>query len=344
LSIKENITKVLKKFVTFLTILLINFSLNTSNLPIIRISVENSSEHVQTKAVKRFADKLQNRLQNRYEIKFYDHSSLFRDADIFRAMIQGKVEIGVPGTWQFDAYVPNMALFQLPSFYGKEAYFTYGVMESTLAKVVIESIEQQLNVKVFGRWLDLGHTHIFTRDKQIKKLTDFRNLKIRVAGGMANSERLSAMSSYPIIVNFADLPLALTKKSVDGLLTSFDTIVSSQLWENNLKYVYADGQYFAQYVPLCSFEFWQQLPEDVQTIIVETWEEGVEQQRRQAISAQLSALRFLKEKGLKVYTPTENEINATREALLAKEQAIVQKVGIEENLYRMFVEYMENVR
>jgi TRAP-type C4-dicarboxylate transport system substrate-binding protein len=325
-------------------ILLINFSLNATNLPLIRISVENDSNHVQTKAVNRFAEKLQKRLQNRYEIKFYDSSSLFRDVDVFKAMIQGKVEITVPGTWQFDSYVPNMALFQLPSFYGKEAHFTYGIMESTLAETIIESIEKQLNVKVIGRWYDLGHAHIFTNTKKIKTLKDFKNLKIRIPGGVANSERFSLLGSYPIVINYADLPLALLKNSVDGLLTSFDTMVSSGLWQDYLKYVYADSQYFAQYVPLCSFDFWKQLPEDVQAIIIETWEEDVEQQRREALSAQLSAFNFLKSNGIGIYSLTKNEINANRNFLIEYEQAIVQKVRIDKNLYQMFVEYTRAVR
>ena len=88
--------------------------------------------------------------------------NLFRDADVFRALAQGKVEIAVPGTWQFDRYVPEVGLFLLPSMYGRDASFTYGLMESPIGNRLVSTIERVLDVNVLGRWIDLGHTHVFS--------------------------------------------------------------------------------------------------------------------------------------------------------------------------------------
>ncbi len=90
-------------------------TLFAQSLPVIRISVENTDSHVQTKSVRRFADNLAERLAGRYEVRFYPAASLYRDADVFRALTQGKLELAVPGTWQFDRYVPEVGFVLLPS-------------------------------------------------------------------------------------------------------------------------------------------------------------------------------------------------------------------------------------
>jgi len=115
----------MKKFILVLMICLFVGSLSFAERPVMRISVENTDAHVQTIAVRRFAELVAQRLGDRLDVRFYSSASLFRDSEIVKALARGRVEMGVPGTWQIDPFIPEVGVFQLPSFYGTRPELVY---------------------------------------------------------------------------------------------------------------------------------------------------------------------------------------------------------------------------
>ena len=327
-----------RKQVILILLLLILYigNLKSNPLPLIRISVENTAAHVQTKSVLKFKELLEKRLQGLYKVEFYSAASLFKDADIFRALAQGKVEIAVPGTWHFDTFVSEVGLFLLPSLYGRKASITYSLMESDVGKQIISSIEKNIGVKVLGRFIDLGHTHIFSTQKAIYSQEDFNNMKIRVAGGIGNSLRVEALGAQPITIPWPSLPLILRKRTIDALLTSYESIASAKLYQYGINHVYEDHEYFAQYVPIASRTFWEKLPLDVQHIILDSWDEIVDEARSNAQEAQKKAKAIMMASDITIITPSESTIKQTREALLTKEASMAHQIRIPSHTYDLF--------
>jgi C4-dicarboxylate-binding protein DctP len=299
---------------------------------VFRISVENTLSHVQTQSVQRFSNLLSERLAGRLDVQFYPAAALFRDLDVFRALSQGKLEMAVPGTWQFDRYVPEMGLFLLPSFYGRSEDVIYALRESAFGEKLVTIIENGLGVKVLGRWIDLGFVHYFGTSSTVTHIKDIVGKRIRVAGGVGNSLRVQALGGHSVTIAWPDLPQALLQKSVDGMLTSYETIASAALWEHGITQVFEDREYFAQFVPLVSNAFWQRLPEDMRTIIADTWDECVDQARVQAAIAQDKARLELQSKGLSIIVPSQEELVATRSLLVQQEPAIARQIGIGDDL------------
>ena len=317
--------------------------LKSNPLPVIRISVENTLAHVQTKSVQRFVELITSQLHGQYDVEFYPSASLFKDADIFRALAQGKVEIAVPGTWHFDKAVPEVGLFLLPSLYGQKASISYGLMESNVGKSIIQSIEKNIDVKVLGRLIDLGHTHIFLTDSAITSLHDFKDKKIRVAGGVGNSLRVSSLGATPLTIAWPALSLALKKKTIDALLTSYESMVSAKLHQQGITYVYEDNEYFAQYIPITSRIFWEKLSPNTQNIILTSWETIVDEARIDAKKAQEDAKAVIIASKTTIITPSDEIIKITRDKLLEKEKAIALEIGISPQTYTLFSAFFENI-
>lgn len=318
-------------------------SLISTPLPLIRISVENTKSHVQTKSVQRFVDLITQQLEGLYDIEFYPSASLFKDADIFRALAQGKVEIAVPGTWHFDKAVPEVGMFLLPSLYGRAPFVSYELMKSEAGKSIINSIESNINVKVLGSFIDLGPTQIFSTDTPIFTVDDFANKRIRVAGGIGNSLRLASLGATPVTIAWPALPLALKKNSIDALLTSYETIVSAELYQYGINYVYEDNQYFAQYVPIVSCTFWQKLTPEIQNIIQSSWEEIVDKARSDAKKAQEDAESIMRGKNITIIRPRDEVIRQTRNMLMQDEKAIAQQIGIPPDTYAQFFAFFKDI-
>ena len=301
-------------------------------LPLMRISVENTDTHVQTRAVRHFCDILAQKLHDRIEIRFFSDAALFRDQDVIRALGQGKVEMAVPGTWHVAKFEPNVGIFLMPVLYGRSPEDTYKVLDSRVGQTIDQMIESRLNLTVVGRWIDLGYAHLFSMSKPITRVEDISGMRIRVAGGRANLLRIKAMGGNPMAISWPDLPDYMAQGRVDAVLTSYETIRSARLWENGIRFVFEDREYFPQYIPLIRTSFWKKLPLDIRQIIAQTWEENTDQYRLQAAKAQEEAKRELVENGVRISVPTEDQIKSCRKIILKQQDQIAAQMHIDPTL------------
>lgn len=299
-----------------------------------RISLENTPVHIQTRAVKRFVQILSAKAGDRLQVELYDSAAMFRDADVFSALTEGKVEMAVPGTWHIARYQPDVNIFLLPVFYGRSAEENHAVLESDVGTELNRRIEDSLGVIIPGKWLDLGYANLYAINHPLTGLGDVKGLRIRVAGGVANQMRLEAVGADAITISWPDLPLWLDRGEVDGVLTTHETVRSAKLWENGLKFCLEDREYFPMYAPMISERVWRLLPDDLRQSITQAWEEAALWERRMAATAQIEAGKDLERHGMRIVTPDSGEIVKWRRRLAEDQDAIIAETGLDKALYQ----------
>jgi TRAP-type C4-dicarboxylate transport system substrate-binding protein len=322
----------MKRLLFVIFCLAVSAAVSGANLPLMRISVENTADHTQTEAVRAFARTLQERTEGKLDIEFYHSGSYVRDSEAVRAMLMGELEMAVPGTWHISMLVPEVSLFLLPVFYGRDADSVYRLLESPIGSTLTRIVENDLFVIIPGSWMDLGHVHLFSTDAPIQRYEDLIGMPIRVAGGYGNEARIAAMGGKPAIIPWADLPARLDQGVVTGVLTSYETVRSAALWEHGIAYAFEDSQYFAQYIPMIAEHFWNSLSRELQQIITDAWEEETEKARASAAQAQSEARAILMEKGVLITVPAAAETARMREKLMESQPAIADSLGIPKNL------------
>jgi C4-dicarboxylate-binding protein DctP len=305
-----------------------------AEVPVLRISTENVADHVQTEAVARFAEVLAQRAAGRLEVRHYPAAELYRDRDVIKALELGKVEMAVPGTWQLDRYAPDFGIFLLPMFYGRGAETNHVLRDGPIGREIAGRLERALDVKVLGRWIDLGFAHVYGVARPIAGYDDLHGLVVRVPGGEANLRRLRALGAEARVVAWPDLPTALARRAVTGILSTHETVVSARLWEQGVTSAFEDSEYFPQYVPLVSAKLWHSLPADLQDLIMGTWEELVMPARALAAEAQESARATLKAHGIGITTPTAAALAAARQQLMTQQEQLIPALGIDPALAR----------
>lgn len=303
-----------------------------ANVPVLRISTENTADHVQTKAIARFAELLEQAGNSRLQVRFYHGAQLFRDRDVIAALTAGKVEMAVPGMWQLDRYVPDAGLYMLPLFYGRPPEVHYRVRDGAIGREVNRRIENNLNVTVPGRWLDLGYAHLYFTELRVSEHKQLTGLRLRVPGGAANRSRLDAFRADPVVIPWPDVPNALAQGRVQGLLSTHETVRSAALWTRGIRYGFEDHEYFAQYVPMISQGFWQRLPADLQRLVRQSWEQIVDEQRNAAALAQQQARQELQQNGIDIITPDADTLAQWRRIARRLEPAIIKEMNIDTEL------------
>jgi C4-dicarboxylate-binding protein DctP len=211
-------------------------------------------------------------------------------------------------------------------------------MDGKLGQFVSKRMEERLKVKILGKWQDLGFQHFYSVSKPIANYDDLKGMKIRFPGGSANAARIKVLGGSPTLIPWPDLPLALSQGVVDAVTTTHESSFTAKLWDSGLKYSFEDYQYFGQYVPMISLDFWNKQPKDVQNALVAAWEAVVGEQRKMATQAQIDARDVLIKNGVKMAHPSPAEIVAARKRLMVVQNDLVKEMKIDADAVQLGLE------
>lgn len=298
----------------------------------LRISLDTNPTHVRNKGVEMFVENLKEKVGDKLEIEVYPSAQLYRDIDVGRALRQGSVEMAIPGTWVLDGMVPSVAITSLPMFYGIDEEATLELMDGEIGQAINSRIEEGICVKVLGPWMNLGFSHFYSTSKPLKAHEDLSGLKIRISGGTANAARAEGLGATPNVIPWPDVPLALSSGVVDAISSTHESIASAKLWDSGLRYSFEDQQWFGQYVPMVSCDFWEAQPEEIRTAMTEAWSETIGEARQMAADAQSKARQTLMDNGIEIATASDEDLARVRQQLMQSQDEIAAEMGIEPEL------------
>jgi C4-dicarboxylate-binding protein DctP len=298
----------------------------------LRISLDTNATHVRNQNAERFVAELRKRAGDRIQAEIFPSAQLFRDRDIARALRQGSVEMGIPGLWQLDGIEPNTAITSLPMFYGVDTAIMHRVMEGPVGQQINERMEQRLRVKVLGRWFDLGYNHFYSVSRPLNNYQDLDGMRIRTPGGSANAARIRVLGGSPVLIPWPDLPLAMSQGVVDGLITTHESSFTAKLWDSGMRHAFEDRQYFSQYVPMVSMQFWNRLSPELRKAMTDSWDAIVDGERTQAAAAQAAARDTLIANGVRFTQPSPEQVAEARRRLMAAQDGIVAEMKIERDM------------
>jgi len=297
-----------------------------------KLSVDSNENHHRNKGLHLFIDLLEKNSNGRIKVEFFHSAQLYKDKDIPKALKMGTVDMADPGIWQLEGVVPTTAITSLPMFYGLPAKITKNLIDGEVGKIISEDIEKKLGVKVLGNWDFHGYLHICAKPHAIKSAEDFKGLKIRHMGGASNAMRLVVLGASPILIPWPDLPMAMIQGTADGFVTTFKSFESAKLWETGSKFATKDMEYYLHNIPLVSGKFWNSLPADLQKIMVDTWAQNSEAARQICEDEQAKGEALMKEHGVEIYYPTQDELAKWRTKIMTVQDDIVKELGLDKEL------------
>jgi len=291
---------------------------------ILRCSLETPPSHARNGVVRDYLRKIEIAAGERIKTRLFESGQLFPDLQVGKALLQGQIEMAVPGSWSLTGIVPDADILQLPILYGRAIDTLHRVTDGKSGQLLARQIEQQLRSHVIGPWLDLGFFNWFSTSKPLNSYGDLKGLKIRNSGGAGQAWRTQFMGAIPNTTPLPNVPLALSQGTFDGLITSFETVASGQFWESGIRHAFEDHQFIGEYIPVVSLAFWQKLPADLQQAFTDLWRENISAYRVNMAAAQSRARETVQVHGISIAEPSPDELEATRRVMTISQDQVAK--------------------
>jgi C4-dicarboxylate-binding protein DctP len=287
---------------------------------LLRCSLETVPTHTRNATIRDFFAKIEAAAGGRVKTQLYESGQLFPDLQIGKALLQGQIEMAVPGSWSITGVVPDADFLQLPILYGRSLDMVHRAVDGQPGQLVAKQIERKLASRVLGPWLDLGSFNWYSTSRPLNSYADLKGLKIRNSGGPGQAWRTRFMGAVPNTTPLPNVALGLSQGTFDGLITTNETIASAQFWESGVRHALEDRQFTGEYIPIVSLAFWHKLPPALQQAFTDVWLENIAEYRTKMAAAQSRARDLVMSHGIQIVVPPADELAAKRQEMLAQQE------------------------
>ncbi|MFS0577057.1 TRAP transporter substrate-binding protein [Sporosarcina sp. 179-K 3D1 HS] len=268
-----------------------------------------------------FDAEIQERSNGRLKIEAYSDGQLMPSDQEIPAMLQGQVDMVHSSSAIAGSFDPIWHFFDLPFLFNYDPNDNDVYLDNKKAFIESENggrkvakLMEEKGVKVLSMSSTDMYGTVWTGAEK-NLITDpgsAKGLKIRVPGGPIASETLKMVGASGTSIPGPELPTALQQGVVDGMV-----IVPIYVYDNKLPIKTQSLYPLISYVMpvMISMDKFNSLPEDLQEILVETGrdlEEFADQLVREKGADVFEKLKA--EQGVETYYPTDEEIEAWKEA------------------------------
>jgi len=290
---------------------------------LLRCSLETPPSHARNAVIRDYLARIEAAAGGSIRTQLFENGQLFPDLQAGKALLQGQIEMAVPGTFSLTGIVPDADFFQLPALYGRSIEVVHAIVDGAPGQLLARQIEQRLRAHVIGAWLDLGFFNWFSTSHVLRIYDDLKGLKIRNNGGAGQAWRTTFMGAIPNTTPLPNVPLGLSQGTFDGLVTTHETVASGQFWESGIRHALEDHQFVGEYIPIVSLAFWQKLSPDLQQLLTELWHAKIAAYRADMAAAQSHARELVAAHAVEIVAPPPEELAIKRRQLMAHQDHMV---------------------
>lgn len=261
-------------------------------------------------SMEKFASDVAERTNGHVTVQVFGNGQLGTEKEMLEQVVIGTIQ-GMRGG-QFD-FTPRLLMFTLP-FLAQTREEVTALLHSDLAAKVCAEAEAETGTVIINL-CDAGGFRQFSNNRhQITKPEDFQGLKMRTAGMTTIDKTLTALGATITPVPYSDLYMALRTGVADGQENPWVNISTMKFYEVQDYFTEVNYQFHPDpfYV---NAAWWNSLPEEFQTIIRECADEMGTYNDQLIDETQEAAKQEVINAGGDVYVPTEEELQAFKDAV-----------------------------
>src|SRR6185295_11943989 len=86
---------------------------------VLRCSLETVPSHTRNAVIRDYLGKIEAAADGRIKTRLFESGQLFPDLQVGKALLQGQIEMALPGTFALTGLIPDADFIQLPALYGR---------------------------------------------------------------------------------------------------------------------------------------------------------------------------------------------------------------------------------
>lgn len=272
----------------------------------------------------KFKELAEARTNGKVRVEVYPNSQLYKDREELEALQLGAVQMLAPSLSKFGPLgLRQFEVFDLPFIFpNKDAL--YRVMDGTVGQGLLKKLDAK-GIIGLAYW-DNGFKN-FSANRPLRKLEDFRGLKMRIQQSKVLEAQMRALGATPQAMAFSEVYTALQTGVVDGTENTHSNTYSQKMHEVQ-KYLTVSDHGYIGYAVIVNKKFWDGLPADMRTTLEGAMRDATKFERDVAQKDNEEALAAIRAaKTTEVYVLPEADRAAWRKALQPVQQQFEVVVG-----------------
>lgn len=276
---------------------------------------EVAATHWKTDYQNEFAQKVGERTGGAIEVKVFPAGQLYNEQDALAALGTGAVHMVWPVSVRLESIEPATGVVNLPFALSDEMMLN-SCFKSGLTPLLSGYVDKR-NLKVLG-FLRTADLMFIFKDREVSKMEDLRNTKVRVTGGRVFLDTMDSLGISPVSMAASEMSTALSQGAIDGVFTSPAGWANMIGISGNYAW-YVPGFSVSTYAVVVDKGWFEGLPADQQAVISETIDEIAARQWAEAKAADDKLVEQMKGEGAVVHVAEGEELKRWR--ALADEKA-----------------------
>jgi C4-dicarboxylate-binding protein DctP len=252
-----------------------------------------------------FKNQVQSRSNGRIEVQIYPSNQLGSERESLEGLQMGTHQMDYTSSGAVPSFWPEIQCLAMPYLFKSRAV-AWHVFDGWFGQELVDQMAEDTGMRCLGLG-ENGIRHFVTADKQVKEAADLKGLKIRTMENPAHMALVRALEANPTPIAWGELYTSVQQGVVDGYELPLPLIDYVKLYQVS-KYVILDGHLFDPGFLWINEKFYQGLPPDLKQIVYDAATEANVIERAQvAYYDEVKAKKSLKENGMVIYTPTEEQ-------------------------------------
>jgi C4-dicarboxylate-binding protein DctP len=222
------------------------------------------------KGALRFKELAEAKTKGRVKVEVYPNSQLYKDREELEALQLGAVQMLAPSVSKFGPLgVRKFEVFDLPYMFADEKSLER-VVEGPVGSGLFKLLEPK-GITGLAYWFN-GFKE-FTANKPLRKLDDFKGLKIRIQSSKVIEGEIKALGAIPQVMAFSEVYTALQQGVVDGEENTPSNKYTQKMHEVQ-KHMTMSDHGVVMYAVVVNKKFWDGLPPDIRKSLNEAMAES----------------------------------------------------------------------
>lgn len=274
------------------------------------------------KAAIKFKEEVEAETDGRVEVNLFPSGQLGSAREMFEGLQMGTQEIALVPTARISGFAPELQLFDLPFLFPSRD-IAYDLMDGEVGDELLSVLDSQ-QIKGVAFYED-GFKH-FTANKETSSPDDFNGVKFRTMESPIIMEQFKALGANPVPIDFGELYNSLQLGVVEGQENPLVTIENMKFYEVQ-DYLMLSEHAYLGHVLIFGNDWYESLPEDIQTILYEKGREIAKWQRQAVQDEEVNYLKTIEDSGTKVVKLTEEQRQTLKEVTLPVHDEYIKLFG-----------------